>query len=149
MRAPFQVLVIPYKWIGSSPLFCLFRRSDGKQWQFIAGGGEDDETPLEAAMREAAEESSVRSNTWKALKSLSYVPSSVIQEQFRKGWPANTCVIPEYAFAFECSEDVCLSREHTEYQWLSYEEAVIRLEWDSNRTALYELNCRLKNKKAG
>lgn len=33
-----------------------------------------------------------------------------------------------------------------EYSWLSYEEAMQRITWDSNKTALYELNCRLLSK---
>ena len=45
------------------------------------------------------------------------------------------------AFAFECKDGIELSHEHTECVWLSYEEAQTRLKWDSNRTALYELNC--------
>lgn len=43
MRAPFQILAIPYKIINSSPLYCVFHRADFDQWQFIAGGGEDDD----------------------------------------------------------------------------------------------------------
>ena len=38
MRAPFQVITIPYKIIDKSPLFCIFYRADIAQWQFIAGG---------------------------------------------------------------------------------------------------------------
>lgn len=42
MRAPFQILAIPYKIVNGSPLYCVFHRADFDQWQFIAGGGEDD-----------------------------------------------------------------------------------------------------------
>lgn len=52
-------------------------------------------------------------------------------------------MIPEYAFAFECEGEIMLSDEHIGLTWLSYEEARRRLTWDSNKTALYELNCRL------
>ena len=56
-------------------------------------------------------------------------------------------MIPEYAFGFSCSDAVLLSHEHLECVWLSYDEAKAKLKWDSNRTALYELNCRLISKK--
>lgn len=56
MRAPFQILAIPYQIIDGSPRYCVFHRADHDQWQFIAGGGEDNETPLEAAKRETVEE---------------------------------------------------------------------------------------------
>ena len=36
-----------------------------------------------------------------------------------------------------------LSSEHTEIKWLKYEDAVAILKFDSNKTALYELNERL------
>ena len=54
MRAPFQILAIPFR-RDVKPLYCVFRRSDHDQWQFIAGGGEDDETPYAAALREVGE----------------------------------------------------------------------------------------------
>ncbi len=141
MRAPFQILTIPYKTTNSNPLFCIFRRADSGEWQFIAGGGEDTETPLESAKREAFEESGIKSRNWKELKSLSYLPVTVIQEKHRRNWNKDTYVIPEYAFGVECTENITLSAEHVEYIWTTYEEAVKKLKWDSNRTALYELNC--------
>jgi dihydroneopterin triphosphate diphosphatase len=57
MRAPFQVLVIPFRVLGSSVEYALFERADLNYWQGIAGGGEDEETPIEAARREVYEES--------------------------------------------------------------------------------------------
>ena len=55
MRAPFQILAIPYR-KGAECRFCVFHRADLDQYQFVAGGGEDAETPLEAAKREIKEE---------------------------------------------------------------------------------------------
>ena len=146
MRAAFQILAIPYRIIDGSPLYCVLHRADHDQWQFIAGGGEDDETPLEAAKRETFEEGGIRSDRWVTLKSLSYIPSTVISQMHRQHWSKDTYVIPEYAFAFECQEDIKLSHEHTECVWLTYHEAAQKLKWDSNRTALYELYCRLEMK---
>jgi len=144
MRAAFQILAIPYRIIDDSLFYCVFHRADCHQWQFIAGGGEDDETPLEAAKREAFEESGAQSDKWIELKSLSYIPAVVISEKHRRYWDKDTYVIPEYAFGFEYQEDIQLSHEHTECVWLTYDEAIRKLKWDSNRTALYELNCRLE-----
>ena len=44
---------------------------------------------------------------------------------------------------FECGSKIVLSSEHNGFEWLTYDEAITRLTWDSNKTALYELNCRL------
>ena len=149
MRAPFQILAIPYRIVDGTPMYCVFHRADHDQWQFIAGGGEDNETPLAAAKRETFEEGGVHSTQWLGLKSLSYIPVTIISEMRRKHWDSSTYVIPEYTFGFECQDDVRLSPEHTDCVWLTYDEASQKLKWDSNRTALYELNCRLKkaNKK--
>ena len=54
-----------------------------------------------------------------------------------------TIVIPEYTYGFECGSKIVLSSEHNGFEWLTYDEAITRLTWDSNKTALYELNCRL------
>ena len=143
MRAAFQILAIPYRIVDGSPLYCVFHRADFDQWQFIAGGGEDAETPLDAAKRETLEEGGVQSDKWMQLDSLSYMPAVVISEKHRRHWSKDTFVIPEYAFGFECTEDIELSREHTACVWLPYDKAAEKLQWDSNRTALYELNCRL------
>ena len=141
MRAPFQILAIPYRISDTKPLFCIFRRADSGEWQFLAGGGEDAETPLEAAKREAFEESGIESTDWIGLKSLSYLPATVIHEKHRRNWDKDTYVIPEYTFGVACTDAVILSCEHSEYLWATYDEAIRKLKWDSNRTALYELNC--------
>ena len=59
-RAPFQVLVYPFRKTETGLIeYALFKRSDAGYWQGIAGGGEDDETPLVAARRETIEESGI------------------------------------------------------------------------------------------
>ncbi len=141
MRAPFQILAIPYKYKGEAPIYCVLHRSDYDQWQFIAGGGEDSETPKEAAKREILEEGGISITNIIALKSKCYIPVENFPRRHLYGWPDDTYVIPEYSFGFECMDELILSHEHTELVWLSYEEAREKLQWDSNKTALYELNC--------
>lgn len=142
MRSPFQILAIPYK-KEIELKYCVFRRSDDDGWQFIAGGGEDNETPQEAAIREIREEGGVVVENLICLKSMAYLPVNIINEIHRKHWQKDTYVIPEYHFAFECFGDIAISNEHTDCVWLNYEEASKILTWDSNKIALYELNCRL------
>lgn len=144
MRAPFQVLAIPYR-RNPDLRFCALRRADSGQWQFVAGGGEDRETPEEAAFREVWEETGIRAEGMTRLVSMAYLPADVISPRHRARWAADTFVLPEYSFAFECPSDITLSEEHLERQWLSYQDAMARLTWDSNKTALYELNCRLSS----
>ena len=147
MRAPFQILVILYKFVQNMPVYCVFHRADFDQWQFLSGGGEDDETPLQAAQREIREESGIDAQSLLELRSVCCIPTDIFPRKYRDNWPEDTYVIPEYTFGLECTEEIVLSQEHTECVWLSYEEACRKLRWDSNRTALYELDCRLQRMK--
>ena len=144
MRAPFQILAIPYRRREGILQYCVFHRADHDQWQFLSGGGEDGETPEEAARREIFEESGLTVQSIIPLRSLCCIPASIFSERHTRHWPADTYVIPEYAFGFVCEGEIRLSDEHSEYFWMDYREAGDRLKWDSNRTALYELDCRLK-----
>lgn len=146
MREPYQILSIPYRIIDGTPLFCIFHRSDSSYWQFIAGGGENGETPIEAAKRETIEEMGVEPKNIKQLTCIAYVPAEVVAESRRQHWNKNTYVIPEYSFAFECDSDPTLSLEHIEYKWLTYDEARKLLKWDSNKVAMYEIKTLLENK---
>ena len=54
-------------------------------------------------------------------------------------------VIPEYSFAVMIDNTILnLSHEHTEYEWVDYETAMKRLRYDSNKTALWELDNKIK-----
>ena len=75
MRAPFQILAIPYRLVYSEPIFCILKRSDADWWQFITVGGEDNETPLETAKREILEEAGITSGNLKKLTFMTYLPA--------------------------------------------------------------------------
>ena len=51
MRAPYQTLTILYKEKDNKILYAIFYRSSHPIWQFVSGGGEDNETPLETVVR--------------------------------------------------------------------------------------------------
>lgn len=145
-RAPFQVLVLPFVLIRKCPLFAIFRRSDShaELWQGIAGGGEDDETPLEAAKRESREEANISGEcAFFQLESMSMLPVENVAGFL---WGPQTLVIPEWSFGVEVQEQIVrLSHEHREVRWLPFSEAMRLLTWESNRTALWELNHRISN----
>lgn len=145
MREPYQILSIPYRIVNDTTLFCIFRRTNGDYWQFIIGGGEDNEKPIQAALREIKEETSVTAEKLTELKSVAFVPAEIVKENMRTHWDKNIFVIPEYSFAFECNADPTISHEHSEYQWLPYNDARKLLKWDSNKVAMYEIMCRLRN----
>ncbi len=143
-RSPFQVLVFPYVYKGDELLFAIFQRGKEGYWQGIAGGGEDKETPLQTAKRESWEEAGISSECkFVTLDSLSTLPVEHVVGEFL--WGEDTYVIPEYSFGAEMSERYLqISKEHSQYKWVNYEEALKLLKWDSNKSALWELNKRIR-----
>jgi dATP pyrophosphohydrolase len=59
-------------------------------------------------------------------------------------WGPDVLVIPQHTFGVNIGDHtIVLSEEHTEFEWCSYEQAVAKLTYESNRLALWELNHRL------
>lgn len=146
MRAPFQVLIIPFRANSTKLEFAVLKRSSPEYWQFVSGGGEDDESPIQAATRETREEISIDANDRLIeLTSMTTIPKNCFSSS--NCWEKDILVVPEHSFAINVGKSqLSLSPEHTELHWLSYHEAYNQLKWDSNRTALWELRERLRNK---
>jgi dATP pyrophosphohydrolase len=142
-RAPFQVLVFPFRRHQGRLEYALFFRSDEECWQGIAGGGEDDESPLDAARREAREEAGVPATAhWIELQTRSSMPVTCFRDSAQ--WGEERFVITEHCFGVEIHDvDIIISREHKGFAWVDYGTALEHLKYDSNRTALWELNQRL------
>ncbi len=142
-RAPFQILVLPYRRTVNTLEYAVLRRNDYLCWQGIAGGGEDSETPQEAAKREAFEEAGIPGAChFVSLQSSCTVPVTFFQDS--SAWDPALYVIPQHAFGADCTgQALTLSDEHDAVEWLAYAEASARFTYDSNRTALWELNQRL------
>ncbi len=147
MRAPHQILVFPYIRTDNGNIeYCIFKRRDLKVWQGIAGGGEKGESPMETAKRETFEEVGITiKSKFTQLSSIASIPVEAISGFI---WGEDILVIPEYSFGVEVhNKEIYLKNEHTKYEWVNYKEAIDKLKWDSNRTALWELNYRVtKNK---
>lgn len=149
-RQPLQVIVIPFRESEEAGYqFAVFHRADGSMWQFIAGGAEDGETAEQAARREAAEEAGIAEGArFLRLDSRASVPRTAFCPT--EHWPKDLLVVPEYSFAVEVlDQELELSHEHDKVTWSSFEEAMRVLTWDSNQTALWELNERLKARQVG
>ena len=145
-RAPFQVLVLPYRIKPDNEiLYAVFKRDppSGGYWQGIARGGENGESPLVAAKRETHEEAGIDPcNEYMKLDSYAMIPVANVCG-FR--WGNDVLVIPEYCFGVKVeAERLQLSFEHADYKWLSYGRAMELLYWDSNKCALWELNFRVR-----
>jgi dATP pyrophosphohydrolase len=136
-RAPFQILILPYRRTGERFEYAVFRRSDNGIWQGIAGGGEDDETPGQTARRELLEEAGIEAEIELiALDSTAMIDAKAIGA-YDFG---DITTVPEHAFAVNVSGyDISISHEHSEYRWVDFDMAMSMLHWQSNRSALREL----------
>jgi dATP pyrophosphohydrolase len=142
-RAPFQVLVLPWRRGGAGLEVAALRRADYDLWQFVSGGGELGETPEAAARREATEEAGLPPDApLLTLDATATVPACWFTAW--PSWPADVLVVREHAFAVEVgARELTLSPEHRELRWCGVPEAMELLRFDSNRTALWELHERL------
>ncbi len=149
MRAPFQVLVFPYEAGDDGSIrYAVFRRSDMRGcWQGISGGGEDVESPEEAAARETFEEAGIAGGSFIRLDSCAMLP---VEKVCGLLWGPEVRAIPEYCFGVKTGHgEIALSREHDAFLWLDYEGAFKRLTWASNKAALKELHSRLSSASKG
>jgi dihydroneopterin triphosphate diphosphatase len=146
MRAPFQVLIIPFIKEGDKYYYAVFKRRDLSIWQFIAGGGEGQEGPVQAMRREAKEEALIDEKTpYIRLATVNTIPAANIHGLI---WGEDIIMIPEFTFGLEMpSREIKIDTEHTEYLWLAYDEVREKLKYDSNKAALWELDHRLKSGK--
>ncbi|OTY16917.1 NUDIX pyrophosphatase, partial [Bacillus thuringiensis serovar navarrensis] len=112
MRAPYQVLIFPYIKTDDSIQYGIFNRSDYGYWQGIAGGGEDGETPIESAKREAFEEAGItRESPYIKLDSVSSLPVEDVVGEFL--WGEDVYVIKEFSFGVKVpTKNIKLSKEH-------------------------------------
>ena len=144
-RAAFNVAVLPYRTLSPGQFeFALMKRADAGFWQGVSGGGEDGETPLETAKRETFEETGIRPNSpFLQLDTVEPIPVTEFRESYL--WGEHIYVILQYWFGVLADNPLLvLSSEHTDYRWLQYEQAHSLLKYDGNKTALWELNQRLK-----
>jgi dihydroneopterin triphosphate diphosphatase len=144
-RAPFQALVYPYYQVGDGEfVYALLKRSDAEYWQAVAGGGEDNETPIEAARRETHEETGISQDSlFLQLDTVLPIPVTEFRDSYL--WGDNVYVIPQYCFGvWVKDEDIVLSREHTDYRWLKYKDARSLMRYEGNKVALWELDRKLR-----
>jgi len=126
--------------------FALLLRADEGFWQGIAGGGEDNETPLEAAKRETLEEAGIGSSAkFLRLDTMESVPVTTLKDN--PLWGEDVYVVPQYCFGVDGSDlEIMISHEHSAFGWFTYDQTIQLLKFDGNKTALWELNQRLKGK---
>lgn len=144
-RAPFIVFIYPYIGVGDKEFeYALLRSADRGSWEAVTGGGEGNETLLEAAKRETYEETGIPvESLFIQLDTVAPVPVTRFSDSYI--WGDDVYVIPLHYFGVLVNDrQIILSQEHTEYRWLKYQDAYNLLKYDDDKIALWELDRRLR-----
>jgi dihydroneopterin triphosphate diphosphatase len=144
-RAPFIVFVYPYLKTGDGDFeYALLKSAERNIWEAVAGGGEDQETILEAAKRETFEETGIVVESPPIrLDTIAPVPVTRFKESAL--WGKDLFVIPIHYFGVLAPDrQIRISEEHSEYKWLRYPEARDLLKFEDDKIALWELDRRVR-----
>jgi dATP pyrophosphohydrolase len=133
-----KVLVFPFFRENTGQVkYAIFNKVDtflgrqGGYWQSIAGGVEEGETLTDAARREAREEGGIDA-------------SNLLPLDSRSSYVVGDTIIDQSAFAIELpTREIRLSEEHSEYRWVTLEEALSLLKFPDYKVALRELDAKL------
>ena len=111
--------------------FLLLKRSPVQYypnlWQMVSGKIKENETAYQTALREIKEETNLTPVKFWAAPTVNSFYS-----------PDNDyiCLLPVFAVKVEFNSEVTISKEHTEYRWVSPEEAKKLLAWDGQRKSV-------------
>lgn len=111
--------------------FLLLKRSPDEYypniWQMITGKIKKDETAYNTALREIKEETNLIPEKF-------WVAPNV--NSFYSAEKDYICLMPVFAAKVNYDSKVLISKEHSEYKWLSPEEAKKMLAWDGQRKSV-------------
>lgn len=102
---------------ADSPRLLLLRRAKAHlqgAWCHVAGGMETGELPWQTAVREIAEETGL---------AVIRLYSADFTEQFYEPAKNHVTIIPAFVAYVKPEQEVRLNAEHSEYRWVTFEEA--------------------------
>lgn len=138
-KQPRSVQVVIFTETESGREYLLLKRvaSHGGFWQSVTGSLEDEETHVDAAIREVGEETGIIARA-EDLIDLMLVNTFQIAPQWQAKYAPGVTHNEEVCFALRAAKcEVCLdSVEHDAWSWVDYDTAIGMLHWESNKRAL-------------
>ncbi len=139
MRRPVQVGCFIFRRVKKDVEFLLLKRveSRGGFWQNVTGGVEGSESVVDAVYREVFEETGIRRED--VISFIENVFECEFETEKFNDLFGKRAIIKSYDFGMQVSKDQKIRidpKEHTEYKWATYEEALKLLKWENNKKAL-------------
>ncbi len=140
-RQPFSVLVVIYK--QNKDCLLIQRADDASFWQSVTGGIEQGETPEITAHRELFEETGIHASALGlTIRDHQKTNHYTIRESWRHRYYANALINTEHVFSVCVPDDISIQLdpcEHTDYMWLSQQQAAEKAWSPSNRDEILAL----------
>jgi dATP pyrophosphohydrolase len=137
-KQPRSVQIVIFTETDGGREYLLLRRveSHGGFWQSVTGSLEAEETHLDAAVREAYEETGYRPVASELIE-LGLVNHFEIAPQWRSKYAPGVTHNEEVCFALEVAkQDVVIDPvEHDAFAWVDYDRALTMIYWESTRRA--------------
>ena len=115
------------------------RNDDPEFWQSVTGTLEQGEKPIETALREVLEETSIDiAQSAYQLIDCKKINTYDIRDRWKHRYPPGTPYNTEHVFAVEVANNHSINlTEHSAYLWLDKTSAINKVWSDTNREAIF------------
>ncbi len=148
MRLPIQLQIIIFRKNQDTTEYLLLKRTEEKGgfWQGVSGGLESEENVMQGIKRELFEEIGINETKRIIDKFHFFQFEDKITSFFeKKVSDTEKIILSEYVFAVEINSNIIIDidknpcKEHTEYKWVEFDEAINLLYWQNNKDGFTKL----------
>ncbi len=137
-KLPIIIQTVVYKIVDYSLLFLMLKRTEdrGGFWTTVNGTLETHENVKECQIRELFEETQIKDV-------LVWGPEL---HRFSFDYKDTIMTVLVFSAEVEPGQEVVINEEHTEYKWLSFDQALEQLKFDDDKKALTVCKESIENK---
>jgi dATP pyrophosphohydrolase len=124
-----------FRLVGKELEFLLLKRSEKEiypgLWQMVTGSIDDNEKAHQTAIREIKEETGLTPVKFWVVPNVN---------SFYSPKQNSICMVPVFAALVADDSNVNISDEHSEYKWMSKDDAIKLLAWPGQRNSVETIN---------